>query len=377
VTGLTHVSEPALAERLCDVVPCADRAFFLKSGAEATAAAVRLARAATGRDRVVGAGYFGWLDWWSTGPGVPAGASADYTPVPWGDAAALEAAVDAAGGALAAVVLEPVVEREPPPGYLARARALATRAGAVLVFDEVKLGCRLHPGGYQAVCGVTPDLAVFGKALANGYPLAAVVGGAAGDGRGAPRVDLVDARQRGHRARRRARGARPARARRRVRALARTGARLRARSRARSPPRASPACTSRARRRCSSSGSPTARSPRRRARRVPHRRARGRACCSSAARTTTPRSRTTTDAVDAVRERAAPASRPCGARRGGTRDRRRRARARPPGAAADAAARRRARRARGRRPRRSAARSRCRRARALLPPATPRADWAA
>jgi hypothetical protein len=72
-----------------------------------------------------------------------------------------------------------VVEREPPPGYLARARALATRAGAVLVFDEVKLGCRLHPGGYQAVCGVTPDLAVFGKALANGYPLAAVVGGAA------------------------------------------------------------------------------------------------------------------------------------------------------------------------------------------------------
>jgi glutamate-1-semialdehyde aminotransferase len=110
---------------------------------------------------------------------VPAGASADYTPVPWGDAAALEAAVDAAGGALAAVVLEPVVEREPPPGYLARARTLAARAGAVLVFDEVKLGCRLHPGGYQAVCGVTPDLAVFGKALANGYPLAAVVGGAA------------------------------------------------------------------------------------------------------------------------------------------------------------------------------------------------------
>jgi len=179
VAGLTHVREPALAERLCELVPCAERALFLKSGAEAVAAAVRLARAATGRDRVVGAGYFGWLDWWSTGPGVPAGASADYTPVPWGDAAALEAAVDAAGGALAAVVLEPVVEREPPPGYLARARALATRAGAVLVFDEVKLGCRLHPGGYQAVCGVTPDLAVFGKALANGYPLAAVVGGAA------------------------------------------------------------------------------------------------------------------------------------------------------------------------------------------------------
>ncbi len=176
VAGLTHVSEPALAERLCALVPCAEQAFFLKSGAEAVAAAVRLARAATGRDRVVGSGYFGWLDWWSTGPGVPAGASADYAAVPFGDAAALERAVDAAGSALAAIVVEPVVEREPPAGYLALARALADRAGAALVFDEVKTGCRLHAGGYQAVCGVTPDLATFGKALANGYPLAAVVG---------------------------------------------------------------------------------------------------------------------------------------------------------------------------------------------------------
>jgi glutamate-1-semialdehyde aminotransferase len=176
VAGLTPVAEPALAERLCAVIPCAERALFLKSGAEAVAAAVRLARAATGRDRVVGSGYFGWLDWWSTGPGIPAGASADFAAVPWGDVAALEAAVDATGGALAAIVIEPVVERAPPAGYLARARALADRSGAVLVFDEVKTGCRLHTGGYQAVCGVTPDLATFGKALANGYPLATVVG---------------------------------------------------------------------------------------------------------------------------------------------------------------------------------------------------------
>jgi glutamate-1-semialdehyde aminotransferase len=176
VAGLTHVSEPALAERLAAVVPCAERALFLKSGAEAVAAAVRLARAATGRDRVVGAGYFGWLDWCSTGPGVPAAASADFAAAPWGDLAALVRAAEAPGGAPAAIVLEPVVEREPPPGYLAGARALADRLGAVLVFDEVKTGCRLHPGGYQARCGVVPDLATFGKALANGYPLAAVVG---------------------------------------------------------------------------------------------------------------------------------------------------------------------------------------------------------
>ena len=178
VAGLTHAGEPALAERFVDVVPCAERVLFLKSGAEAVAAAVRLARAATGRDRVVGAGYFGWLDWCSRGPGVPAGASADFAPVPWGDAAALGTAVDA-GPPPAAIVLEPVVECLPPAGYLAAARALADRVGAALVFDEVKTGGRLHAGGYQAVCGVTPDLATFGKAIANGYPLAAVVGRAA------------------------------------------------------------------------------------------------------------------------------------------------------------------------------------------------------
>lgn len=179
VAGLTHVSEPALAERLTDVVPCAERVLFLKSGAEAVAAAVRLARAVTGRDVVVGSGYFGWLDWCSHGPGVPLRASADFRQIPWGDAAALERAAGEAGEALAAVVLEPVVERAPPAGYLARARAVADRLGAVLVFDEVKTGFRVHAGGWQAVGGVVPDVATFGKALANGYPLAAVVGRAA------------------------------------------------------------------------------------------------------------------------------------------------------------------------------------------------------
>jgi glutamate-1-semialdehyde aminotransferase len=176
VAGLTSVLEPALAERLCAVVPCAERVFFMKSGAEAIAAAVRLARAATGRDRVVGSGYFGWLDWWSTGPGIPAGASADFRAVPFGDVEALAAAVDEAGASLAAIVVEPVVEQAAPIAWLRAARALADRAGAVLVFDEVKTGCRVHTGGWQAVCGVVPDVAAFGKALANGWPLAAVVG---------------------------------------------------------------------------------------------------------------------------------------------------------------------------------------------------------
>jgi glutamate-1-semialdehyde 2,1-aminomutase len=176
VAGLTHVVEVEVAERLCLDIPCAERALFFKSGAESVAAAVRLARTYTARDHVVGGGYFGWLDWSSDSAGVPERVRRDFTPVSWGDERALCAAVDAAGPRLAAIVLEPVVEREPPEGYLAAARRLADRSGAVLVFDEIKTGFRMHRGGYQVLCGVTPDLATFGKALANGYPLATVVG---------------------------------------------------------------------------------------------------------------------------------------------------------------------------------------------------------
>ena len=182
VAGLTHASEVTLAERLVDRVPCAERVFFLKSGAEGIAAAVRLARATTGRDLVIGSGYFGWLDWWGGGAGVPAGAHADFVAVPFDDVAALDAAVDAAHGRLAAIVLEPVVERLPSAAWLQAARHACDRHGAVLVFDEVKTGCRLHVGGFQATAeaaGVIPDVATFGKALANGYPLSAVLGRAA------------------------------------------------------------------------------------------------------------------------------------------------------------------------------------------------------
>ena len=179
VSALSHRLEVEVAERLCAVIPCAERVRFLKSGAEACAAAVRIARAATGRAHVVGSGYFGWLDWWSPGPGVPAGAHADYTAVTFDDVAALEAACDAAGPDLAAVMLEPIVERLPSPAWLRAARDLCDRRGAVLIFDEVKTGFRVHTGGWQARADVLPDVAVFGKAMANGFPLSAVVGRAA------------------------------------------------------------------------------------------------------------------------------------------------------------------------------------------------------
>ena len=179
VCGLSSVREVLVAERLCEVIPCAERVQFLKSGAEAMSAAVRIARVATGRDLVVGSGYFGWHDWSSDAAGVPAAVRGDFVSVPFDDVAALERAVDAAGSRLAAVVLEPVVERLPSAEWAERARALCDRTGAVLVFDEMKTGFRLRTGGYQELAGVTPDLAAFGKAMANGFPLAAVVGRAA------------------------------------------------------------------------------------------------------------------------------------------------------------------------------------------------------
>lgn len=176
VAGLSHVLEVEVAERLCEVIPCAEQVRFLKSGAEGVAAAVRIARAHTGRSLVLGSGYFGWLDWWSEGPGIPPGAHADFRAIPFDDVQALDDAVRETGDALAAIVIEPVVERLPSDEWIAAARRHCDERGAVLVFDEMKTGFRLRTGGFQEYAGVTPDLAVFGKALANGYPLSAVVG---------------------------------------------------------------------------------------------------------------------------------------------------------------------------------------------------------
>jgi glutamate-1-semialdehyde 2,1-aminomutase len=178
ISGLSSWREVALGERLCAMIPCAERVQFLKSGAEATSAAVRIARTYTGRDRVVACGYFGWHDWSSDAAGVPASTRREIVRVAFDDVDALEHAARAEGRALAAIVIEPIVEHAPSEAWLVRARTLCDELGAALVFDEVKTGFRVAPGGYQEVCGVTPDLASFGKAMANGYPLAAVVGAA-------------------------------------------------------------------------------------------------------------------------------------------------------------------------------------------------------
>jgi glutamate-1-semialdehyde aminotransferase len=173
------VHEVELAERFCSAVPCAERVQFLKSGAEAMSAAVRIARTHTNRETIIGAGYFGWHDWSSTSDGVPAVTQQLFRAIPFDDVAALDAAESAVGDDLAAIVIEPVIERLPSTEWLQRARDICDRRRAALIFDEMKTGFRVATGGYQQVVGITPDLAAFGKALANGYPIAAVCGNAA------------------------------------------------------------------------------------------------------------------------------------------------------------------------------------------------------
>jgi glutamate-1-semialdehyde 2,1-aminomutase len=176
VCGLAPALEVEVAERLSDLIPCAEHVRFLKTGAEGVAAAVRIARTHTGRSRVLGCGYFGWLDWSSDAAGVPPGVRSDFRAIPFDDIPALEEAMEESGEELAALVLEPVIEREPDPDWLRVARELCDRWGAVLILDEVKTGFRMSSGGYQQRVGIAPDLAVFGKAMANGFPLAALVG---------------------------------------------------------------------------------------------------------------------------------------------------------------------------------------------------------
>jgi glutamate-1-semialdehyde 2,1-aminomutase len=179
VCGLSPALEVEVAAALCGAIPCAERVQFLKTGAEAMSAAVRIARTYTGRDLVIGCGYFGWHDWSSDASGVPASTPQHFSRIPFDDVAALERAVSDAGERLAAIAIEPVIERLPSSEWIARARKLCDDKGAALIFDEIKTGFRLATGGYQQYAEVTPDLAAFGKAMANGYPLAAVCGNAA------------------------------------------------------------------------------------------------------------------------------------------------------------------------------------------------------
>ena len=176
VGPLAPVDEELLGSELQRVMPHLEQVRFFKTGAEAVAAAVRLARAATQRDLVLGAGYHGWLDWCSQEPGVPTMVQALYQQLRFNDRERAMEQIRAAGDALACIVVEPVIDREPDPEWLRLLRDESTRVGAFLIFDEIKTAFRVAAGGAASRWGGNPDLMVLGKALANGFPLAAVGG---------------------------------------------------------------------------------------------------------------------------------------------------------------------------------------------------------
>jgi len=197
-----HPLEIEAAERFCALVPCADMVRFASSGSEAVHAAVRLARAVTGRTKILRfeGHYHGWFDGiaWNYAPpldragprqsplplpgsrGQPASDGEHLVICPWNDLALAAGALERHRGEVAAVLTEPMMCNTggvlPRPGYLEGLRALCAQHGALLIFDEVITGFRLSVGGAQERFGVVPDLAVFAKGMAAGFPVSAIAG---------------------------------------------------------------------------------------------------------------------------------------------------------------------------------------------------------
>jgi glutamate-1-semialdehyde aminotransferase/transketolase C-terminal domain/subunit len=174
---LMHPLEVEVAETVRDMVPGAERVRFSKTGCDVTTAAVRLARAFTGRDRVLCCGYHGWHDWYiAVTPrkaGIPAAAAALTNTFAYNDLDSVAAALD---DETACVILEPTVFEAPKPGFLEDLRRLCDERGALLIFDEMWTGFRLALGGAQQRFGIRADLACFSKAVANGMPLSVLTG---------------------------------------------------------------------------------------------------------------------------------------------------------------------------------------------------------
>jgi glutamate-1-semialdehyde 2,1-aminomutase len=176
--SLSHPIELEVAEKICSLVPSAEMVRFGKNGSDATSAAVRIARAYTGRDNVIVCGYHGWHDWYigttPRGLGVPKDVSNLAESVPYNDLSAVETLMKA--NPTAAMIVEPMNTTWPEIGYLQGLRDLCDKYGALLIFDETITGFRFARGGAQEYFGVLPDLSCFGKGLANGYPISAVTG---------------------------------------------------------------------------------------------------------------------------------------------------------------------------------------------------------
>ncbi len=194
MSTLNAPEEVYLADRLCQIHPWADSVRFARTGGEIGAIAVRIARATTGRDIVLICGYHGWSDWYLAanlgdehqldGALLP-GLQPDGVPRPlkntaftfhYNDTAAFDQLMQTWGDRVACVIMEPIRNHLPAPGFLEHVRNEIHRAGGLLIFDEITIGWRYTFGGSHLQLGVTPDMAIFAKALGNGHPIAAVIG---------------------------------------------------------------------------------------------------------------------------------------------------------------------------------------------------------
>jgi glutamate-1-semialdehyde 2,1-aminomutase len=193
-SSLNCPEEVELAEVLCALHPWAAMVRYARTGGEAMAVAVRIARAHTKRDKIAFCGYHGWHDWYLAANlandssldghllpglapnGVPRSLIGTAIPFRYNHLEELQEIVSRERGSLAAIVMEPLRDQAPQPGFLEGVRALAAECGAVLVFDEITAGMRLCTGGAHLLYHVNPDIAVFAKAISNGYPMAAIIG---------------------------------------------------------------------------------------------------------------------------------------------------------------------------------------------------------
>ena len=186
--------EVTLAEKMIELHPWAEMARFARTGGEACSVAVRIARAASGKSKVAFCGYHGWHDWYLAAnlgsnsnldgmllpgldpAGVPRSLMDTALPFNYNKLQELEEIIDSNPNEIGVIIMEPRRESGPEPGFLEGVKEIAKRIGAVLIFDEVTSGFRINMGGIHLTYGVTPDIAVFGKALGNGFPISAIIG---------------------------------------------------------------------------------------------------------------------------------------------------------------------------------------------------------
>lgn len=180
---LTQKYQNLLARKLTELVPSSEQSIFLKTGSDATTASIRIARAYTNRLKVMRCGYHGWHDWCvEMKGGIPAKLFEDVFEFQYNNLEQLADLMAKHGDQTAAIIMTPFGHPNhqemqiPKPGFLEGVREIADKYGAVLVYDEIRTGFRLSMGGAQKLYGVTPDLSVLGKAIANGYPISVVTG---------------------------------------------------------------------------------------------------------------------------------------------------------------------------------------------------------